>query len=184
MMAEDADERSVRLPKDELVASISALANQQLQLEKELEYEELKLEELKARLSRVRDSELPSLMEQAGVTLLKLLDGSLLEVKEDVYAGITEEHKVAAFAWLEETGNDGIIKNEIKAAFGKGQDAEAKELQALLNAHGYSYTALRSVHPQTLKAFVRKQLEAGIIVPTDVFSVHVKRSTKIVAPKK
>jgi len=184
LMAADAAEQAVRLPKDELVASISAMANQQIDLERQVEYAELALEELRGRLSKIRDFDLPSAMEQAGTSLIKLLDGSILEVKEDVYAGITEEHRTAAFAWLEQTGNDGLIKNAVSCNFGKGQDAEARELQALLESNGYSYSANRSVHPQTLKAFVRRRLADGELIPADVFSIHVKRSAKITAAKR
>jgi hypothetical protein len=186
-MEEDSRERAIRLPEQAVVASISDLANQQLQLEKELEYAELALEELKGRLSRVRDVDLPAIMQQAGTRMLKLTNGAILEIKEDFFASIPEDKQEKAFRWFTVTGNDGLIKNEIKANFGKGQDAEAQELQDKLDELGYSYTAKRSVHPQTLKAFVRKVVESGeFTIPqlNENFSVHGKNSAKITVAKK
>jgi hypothetical protein len=113
-----------------------------------------------------------------------LLDKSTVRIKEDVYAGITEENREAAFEWLETTDNDGIIKNEVKCAFGKGQDEQAKQLLELLEKNGHSFTNTRNVHPQTLKAFVREQLKEGLPIPTDLFSVHVKKVAEITAPKR
>ena len=187
LMEEDSRERAIRLPEQAVVASISDLANQQLQLEKELEYAELALEELKGRLSRVRDVDLPAIMQQAGTRMLKLTNGAILEIKEDFFASIPEDKQEKAFRWFTVTGNDGLIKNEIKANFGKGQDAEAQELQDKLDELGYSYSAKRSVHPQTLKAFVRKVVESGeFTIPqlNENFSVHVKNSAKITVAKK
>ena len=49
-------------------------------------------------------------------------------------------------------------------------------LMALLEsieAAGFdNYSTKEAIHPQTLNAFVREQLEAGINLPPELFSVH------------
>ena len=183
MMAEDSAQSGVRLPSNEELENISQLANEQLRLEAEVEAKEAQLKQLKEQLTKVSEVDIPSAFESIGLTSITLLDKSKVSIKEDVYAGITKENQEKAFAWLEETGNDGIIKNEVKCPFTKGNDSEAKELMLLLTEYGYSYSISLHVHPQTLKAFVRHQLEDGLPIPTDVFSIHIRKVASIELPR-
>jgi hypothetical protein len=184
LMADDSAKQAVYLPSDDELKTVGELANEQLRLEALVAVQEQALKELKEQLAQVREFTLPAALEAFGMMSITLLDKTKVNIKEDVYAGITEENREAAFEWLEATENDGIIKNEVKCPFGKGQDAEAKRLVDLLSSQGYSFVNTRTVHPQTLKAFVRKQLEEGLPVPTDVFSIHIKKVASIELPKK
>ncbi len=183
MMAEDAATKAVKLPSNEELDTVGRLANEQLRLEKLVNDTEALLKLHKETLAKVQEVDLPKALEAFGLMSVTLLDKSVVTIKEEVYAGITAENREAAFGWLEATDNDGIIKNEVKCQFGKGQDEEAKKLMELLEGQGYSFTGVRNVHPQTLKAFVRKQLEDGLPIPTDVFSIHVKKVSSIKLPK-
>jgi len=184
LMSDDSAKQAVHLPSDDELKTVGELANEQLSLEKLVAEQELALKELKEQLVQVREFTLPAALEAFGMMSITLLDKTKGNIKEDVYAGITEENREAAFEWLEATENDGIIKNEVKCPFGKGQAAEAKRLGELMSSQGYSCVNTRTVHPQTLKAFVRKQLEEGLPVPTDVFSIHIKKVASIELPKK
>ena len=183
MMEEDA-RQTTRLPNDDELRTVSDLANEQLRLEALVKEQEQYLAETKLKLTKVRELDLPAALESFGLTSITLLDKSKVTIKEDVYAVITEENRPAAFEWLEATDNGGIIKNEVKCPFGKGQDEEAQKLTELLSSQGYSFTNSRTVHPQTLKAFVRNQLAEGLPVPTDIFSIHIKRVATIELPRK
>ena len=185
MMESDAQEQVARhFPTDEEMRTVAELANEQLRLEKLVSDRELELRTIKDQLAKVREVDLPKAFEAFSITGVKLLDDTTVNIKEEIFSGITEENKSAAFAWLEETGNDGIIKNEIKVPFGKGQDADAKVASELLTTAGFSFSNNRSVHPQTLKAFVRTQLADGEPIPTDIFSIHVKKTAEIKLPRK
>jgi hypothetical protein len=183
LMREDAAS-TFRAPTDEDLKTVGELAHEQLRLEKLLEEQEEVLRTIKDQLTDVREFKLPNAVEKFGFSEFKLKDGSSVTIKEEVYAGITDENKPAAFEWLAKTGNDGLIKNEVKCPFGKGQDQEAKLLVDLLNNHGYSFTNSRTIHPQTLKAFVKHQMEDGKAVPMDIFSIHVKKIANIKQPKR
>lgn len=184
LMAEDSARKEVHLPSDDELQTVGELANKQLMLEEKVAKAKQDLKDLEDQLTNVREVALPKALESYGLTSVTLLDKSRIIIKEQVHAGITEDNREAAFEWLEATDNDGIIKNEIKCPFGKGQDAEAKKLADLLASNGYSFTNSKSVHPQTLKAFVRQQLENGLPVPTDVFSIHIQTIAVIELPKK
>ena len=186
MMLTDSLSTSMKLPDDNSLSSLRELAEQQLLLEKYVEQKELELVNLKERLTDVREIKIPELLDMLGISEIRLSDSSRLTLKREVFAGITKENQEAAFAWLKKTNNDGIIKNEIKCPFGKGQDEAATKLTNLLNSYGFSFTNTRNVHPQTLKAFVRKQLEGGENISTEfltIFSVHEKKIAKIEQPK-
>jgi ferritin len=44
---------------------------------------------------------------------------------------------------------------------------------------GVSYKDKNFVHPQTLQAFVKEQIENGAEFPTELFKVYPLRSTKV-----
>lgn len=157
------------------IASVGQLARDQIRLEKELEEAEEDLKKAKEALAKVKDVELPNALKKFGLSEIKLTDGSSVTIKEEIYTGITEQNQAAAFDWLTKTGNEGLIKNEVKSTFGKGQEQAAKEYVTLLTDRGFSFTNKKSVHPMTLKSFVKHRLEAGEEVPVDIFSLHVKK---------
>ena len=184
MMASDATTKELRVPTNEELQTVQELVDEQLALERSFQQAEETLRQVKEQLALVREFKLPNALELFGLKVLGLANGAKVTIKEDVYAAITEENREAAFEWLEATDNDGIIKNEVKCPFGKGQDEEAKALTQLLQEHGYSFSNSRSIHTQTLKAFCQNQMQAGLPIPTDIFSIHPKRTAVIELPKK
>lgn len=185
MMSSDADLRvGIAIPRDEDLQTISQLAHEQLRLQDEVEKAEEDLKNLKDRLRAIERGKLPEALARFRLTKFEIEGGGEVLVKEEVYAGITEERRVAAFQWLLDTGHDDLIKNEVSLNFGKGQDEETQQLVDILNDKGYSFERKRSVHPQTLKAFVRTALADGVPIPFDTFSIHIDKVAKIKLKKK
>ena len=178
-MSNDSEELRSQAPSDEQLKSISELAVEQSRLESEVEEAEVALKEKNELLRLVSEVRLPAAMEAVNMDSFRLKDGRSITIKEHVAAAITKEHEPAAFAWLEKTGNEGIIKNEFSIPFGKGQNDEAEELERVLEERGVSYSKHRGVHHSTLKAFVKKQLESGSPIPVDLFSIFVKKVATI-----
>jgi hypothetical protein len=174
----------VNAPADGRVRSIAELAQEQVDAAAAVDAIEELLKTAKERLRQVREMDLPAAMEAAGTSAFTMTDGSQVTVKEEVYAGISADNKDKAFEWLRATDNDGIIKNDVALSFGKGQDEDASALKKILGEFGYSYETKQYVHPQTLKAFVKTQIEGGLPIPWDTFSVHVQKVAKVVLPKK
>ena len=94
----------------------------------------LKQEEEESR--RLSEEVIPTLMQQAGVSSIKLEDGSSVEVSPYYYAKITEDKKGEAFDWLRQNNFGDLIKNNVSVSFGKGEDSNAAELKAILEAKG------------------------------------------------
>lgn len=166
-------------PSRDALAEVADLAARQIEIEDAIEATEAQLDRLKKELARVRDEELPNALAEHGLSEIAMKDGSRVKVVDIVRAAIPAAHRDAAFRWLDEHGFGDLVKHEIKATFGRGEEAEAQASIDALRGMGIDAEDKRSVHPQTLSAFVREQLEAGSPIPRDVFGVFIGRQTRI-----
>jgi hypothetical protein len=111
--------------------------------------------------------------------MLKLADGSSVEVKPFYAARIPQAKVEEAFQWLRDNGFGDLIKNNVTLTFGRSEDNVAKSLVDELKKKGHNVNQTEKVEPMTLKAFVREQIQAGRNVPSDLFGVYVANKTKI-----
>ena len=137
------------------------------------------LTDAKEALRKVEQEDLPELMRELGLELMRLEDGSTVEVVNEVQCAITEANRERAHAWLTDNGFDGLIKTEVSVSYGRGERPKAIVLAASIGG-----TLKESVHPATLKSFVKEQMEAGTKVPFDLFSVFPYAKAKLKAAKK
>lgn len=136
--------------------------------------EELKrqLEQAKEDHRRLEQEDLPQLMLEVGLTAIRLEDGSNLELKPDVQCGISEARQEQAYGWLEANGFGGLIKPEVRIQFARDEIETAERV-----AEETGGVLLRSVHPATLKSFIKEQMakqgQEGVpALPMEVFGVH------------
>ena len=122
---------------------------------------------------------IPTMMSEMGLSELKLMDGSAVEVKPYYAANISLKNREAAYNWLRSNGLGDIIKNEITVSFGRNEDNKAAEYANLAKGQGFQPTQKLKVEPMTLKALVRERIEAGKTMPMDIFNVFVGNRTKI-----
>ena len=179
----DEEAPAAPLSKD-LLQSISKTAAAQVAAEEAVADAEAKLKEAKARLETISKQTLPALMRQAGMSEFKLDDGTKITVKEDFHCGISEERAPLAFEWLRRNNFDGILKTKLGIEFQKGQDAVAIKLAETLIKKGLPADLKSSVHPQTLKSFIKEQREKGASPPEDIFGIMPYDVAKVQLPKK
>ena len=122
---------------------------------------------------------IPTMMSEMGLSELKLMDGSAVEVKPYYAANISLKNREAAYNWLRSNGLGDIIKNEITVSFGRNEDNKAAEYANLAKGQGFQPTQKLKVEPMTLKALVRERIESGKEMPTDIFNVFVGNRTTI-----
>tara|TARA_R100000700_G_scaffold5516_1_gene8897 strand:+ start:5015 stop:5554 length:540 start_codon:yes stop_codon:yes gene_type:complete len=163
----------------ESVKSISEKCNQLKDLQTQIEHVEERLKKLKNQSRDLEERVIPEMMQEAGVSLLKLKDGSTVEVKPFYAAKIPESRVDEAFGWLRTKGFEDLIKNTVTASFNRGQDNQVSELIKVCEEHGFNYNKKEKVEPMTLKAFVREQVENGKELPFDLFGVYIANKTKI-----
>ena len=130
------------------------------------------LAEAKAAMLRTEREDLPELMAEFGLAEFKLSDGTLIKITEDVDARITDARRDEALRWLIDNGFGGLIKTSVAVTFGRGERDSAAALAERLDENYDTAHLEESVHPSTLKAFVREQLRDGNPVPFDLFSVY------------
>ena len=162
--------------------NIQSLADQveRLQtLQREVDFAEDQLKQKKMNLEHISGEVIPTMMSEMGLSHLKLMDGSSVDVKPHYSATITQANKEAAFNWLRNNGLGDIIKNEISVSFGRNEDNKAADYADLAKSHGFQPTQKLKVEPMTLKALVRERIEAGKEMPTEIFNVFIGNKTTI-----
>ena len=160
-------------------SDIAKSCNKLLETQNEIAKLEDRLKTFKTTETTLSEQTIPNLMQQAGVSLIKLKDGSSVEIKPFYAARIPSSKVEEAFEWLRTNGHGDLIKNNVMLTFGRNQDNEAKSLVAELREKGHNVKQAEKVEPMTLKAFVKEQIQGGKNVPADLFGVYVASKTKI-----
>ena len=154
------------------VEKLNTLDQQVVLLEKDLKQKKKDFEYLSGEV-------IPTMMAEMGLSQLKLMDGSLVDVKPNYSANITIANRDAAFNWLRTNGLGDIIKNEISVSFGRNEDIKAADYAELAKGQGFQPQQKLKVEPMTLKALVRERIEAGKEMPTELFNIFVGNKTNI-----
>ena len=152
---------------------VSALANKQLQLATEVAELEADLKAKKEELRLTSEQELPDAMQAAGLTQIKLSTGENISINEFYNAHISKANQEKAYEWLTANGHEGLIKNEVLLKFGREESTVVDETVFALQARGLSPQVRQSVHPSTLKAFVKEQFTSGNDIPTEPFGIYI-----------
>ena len=163
----------------ESIKSISDKCHQLQELQKQYKEKEEELSNLKSKVRDLEERIIPEMMQEAGVSKIKLKDGTEVEVKPFYAAKIPESRVDEAFSWLRGMGFEDLIKNTVTANFNRGQDNQVSELIKVCEEQGFAYSKKEKVEPMTLKAFVREQVEGGKKIPFDLFGVYIANKTKI-----
>ena len=160
------------------VRRIAELANKQRDLERGVADLESQLKAKKEQLRVVQEHDLPDALAEAGVSEIRLADGSRVKAEPFVTAHITKAKSEEAHAWLVDNGFGDIIKREVTAKFGKSDDNWKIAVEAL-QARGIKIETKEAVHHSTLKAFAKEQMEAGTDLPVDLLGLYSGFKSKI-----
>ena len=174
----EADQQDV-LDKSNNLKLLSNEVQKMESISTEIQDMEDKLKKRKKDLDLISGEIIPTMMSEMGLSQLKLMDGSQIDVKPFYNATITQANKEAAYNWLRTNGLGDIIKNEVIVSFGRGEDNKAADYAELAKGQGLQTTQKLKVEPMTLKALVRERIEAGKPMPTEIFSVFVGNKTTI-----
>ena len=176
----DLERESTKIRVDTNTAKdIAVKCNELIDLQNEIKTIEEKLNKVKEQEKFLSEQAIPSLMQSAGISMLKLEDGTEVKVSPYYYGRISEDKKEEAFAWLRENNFGDLIKNYISLDFGMNQDSEANNLVAQLKSKGYNVFQSTTVHSGTLKAFIKEQINDGKGLPEDLFGIYTANKTKL-----
>jgi len=158
---------------------VAGLVRQQLLLEQRVEDLTAELKRAQADLAQISGETLPAALAEHGLSELKMADGSKVTVSTVISASISKERSGSAHQWLRDNGFGDLIKNTVAINFGKGEDDKANELIRELETEGYAVDQKEAVHPSTLKAFCKEQIEKGKEIPSELFGVYIGQKTTI-----
>lgn len=160
-------------PASDKLQMVRDLANDQYKLENEIEKAEEQLKAKKAEYIELSQKTLPTLMGSLGLSSLESQDKKWkLTVNPFYDAKIDDTNRGSCFSWLIENGHGALIKHTVSCEFDRETHEEVEKLRKVLTDAGFDYEDVMKVHPQTLKAFVKEQLEAGAPFPVETFKVH------------
>jgi hypothetical protein len=165
--------------KNEDLTSVGALAKRAKELEKEIEDLDRVLAERKGQQRKLLEETIPAMLQELGLSKFSMTDGSEITIKPFYSASIPEEKRAQAFEWLREHGHDDIIKNTVSVRFGRNEDQLCETLLNQLREQNYPVEQAQKIEPQTLKAWVREQVERGNEFPTELFGVYVGQKATI-----
>ena len=152
---------------------VSTLANKQLKLATNVAELEAELKAKKEELRLTAEQELPDAMQAAGLTQITLSTGEKISVNEFYNAHISKANQEKAYEWLVSNGHEGLIKNEVLMKFGRDESEVVEQTVSALQSRGLSPEVRQSVHPSTLKAFVKEQFTSGNDIPTEPFGIYI-----------
>ena len=173
------EDQTKMLGKTENIQSLADQVERLSTLQQEIEKQEDALKQKKKNFEHLSAEVIPTMMAEMGLSHLKLMDGSSVDVKPNYSASITIANKDAAFQWLRDNNLGDIIKNEISVSFGRNEDNKAADYASLASERGYQPTQKLKVEPMTLKALVRERIENGKDMPVELFNIFVGNKTTI-----
>lgn len=179
MLAEDAEKTETAIPQNEKLQELSKMIDDMTILERQIMTAQEQLASLQEKHKELNGVKIPDLFDELGIKKISLKDGRIVEVTRKYAASITEENSDACFDWLEKNGHDSIIKHVLTINLKKGESEEYEKILETLYKVKVAFKDKNTVHPQTLAAFVREQIENGTDFPQDLFKVFPLRFTKV-----
>ena len=168
---------------DQQLMSVSELVRESVAFENAIAAAQDALKMLVEKKRLIDEKMLPEAMIKAGTLDFTTPEGTKVKVDNKIYASVSVANRPIAMAWLRETGNTAIIKNEFRIPLLKGLDAVAGVIREFLNDKKIEYSLEESIHAQTLQAFVREQVQKGSAIPFEPFGVHIV-PTAVIKQKK
>ena len=160
---------------------VSGLANKQLELALQVSELEANLKAKKEELRLTSEQELPDAMQAAGLTQITLSTGEKISINEFYKAHISKANQEKAYEWLVSNGHEGLIKNEVLLKFGREETEVVNQTVSALQSRGLSPEVRQSIHPSTLRAYIKEQFTSGNDIPTEPFGIYI--GTKAIIKK-
>lgn len=176
------------VPTDEALGTINKITIKLLIARETVAELTTKLKEAKDNLRNIEEMELPEAMSVVGFSegdkiSVQGVELGLKNVMQMSMSGENSKYREPVVAWLRETQNDGLIKNQFKIDLPKGQiDSDGlSSLKKFLKDMGFAYTQYEDVNTSSVKALMRSMVDEGKNVPVEKLGarVFVKATVKL-----
>lgn len=172
-------------PSPDVMKRLGGLAVKLGQLILEQEELEDRLKDVKKQIVQYQETLLPEVMDEIGLSDITTKGGLRIEMREEVRASLPKDEgkRLAAFRYLRDTGNDGIIKRQFVINYGRDSaqwaEAFAEMLEKAEIKEHATVEQMETIHQQTLLKFLREQLDSHEEVPLESFGAFVQRFARI-----
>lgn len=165
---------------EDLLEQLSRASQYQAELEQQIAELDQKKKELNQLHQQVSEETIPDLLNQAGVSELRLADGTKVTVKEDLRVSTTGKYRDNINAWLQKNGYGDLIKDDVTISFGRGQDSNVQALLDYVQSQlGQSPARKQYVESASFKSLVKELLSDGEDVPLEDLGVFVQKRAKL-----
>lgn len=138
----------------------------------------------------LQENVLPNLMAEAGLKVLQLVEGDVLEVEDKVYASISKKNQALAAEQLEAGGHGAIVKRGFMVEIDKGNMKAYKLVRRTIKTlmtkaavkQGVFVEERCNVHAQTLLAYVRERIRDAKPIPKAI-THHEQPTVTLAQPK-
>jgi hypothetical protein len=172
-------ETFVTEPTEDQLVRLSNLVHNQLELESQIKTLEHTMKNFQAQLRQVSEVDIPNLLDETGLSEVKLRDGTKVVVREDLRVSTTGKNRDVINRWLTEIGCEDLIRDEVVASFNRGEGERAEELLRHLTLLGVLSDRKRYVNPQSFAALLREMRDKGEDVPLERLGVFVQRRAQL-----
>jgi len=166
-------------PRDSELHKVAILAKKIQERQNKVALLDAELKQIKQELLKLTDEDLPATMQELGLSAFTTDDGSSITIKPTYGAHIKVDNREEAFNWLRDNDFGDLIKNNVTCTFGRGEDDLATQFLTFAEQRGFTPNQKTEVHPQTLKAWVREQVEEGASFPMDLFGAYIGQRATI-----
>ncbi len=169
-------------PSDADLRKVARLVAHQVDLERAVADAEADLKDLKERLKEVSEGHLPSLLDEIGISDLRMRDGRRVRVEEVLRMSIPKapEKREKCARWLMAHGLSSLVKEDVIVKFERGQDERIRALQSLLDGSGYSdWSVTENLNTSSVKGAFRERMASGMEVPLELFGGYLQRATVV-----
>lgn len=178
-IAADAQAKLDSIPEDERLGRLANLCKTLQEIVTEIERTEDQLKSLEKLARDYSDHLIPQAMSEIGMNNFTLNDGTRVSSVPFYNVSINKENEEKAFYWLDQHGFGDLVKSQVVTNFGRTERADRLAFCQYLQTQQLAFSAKDTVHPQTLRAWAREQLEKGKALPPELFNTYVGQTTKL-----
>lgn len=196
-ISEDTD-NSNATPAD--LEKIAKMADRVAELDVLLGEEDDYIKTLKEEKNRIESISLPEAMMSCGMKEFKTHAGASVKIVDFVEVNLPaagaidkakgddkvelEERLKEGLKFIDEHGGSSIIKSVVLVDFERGQSKAKQTFFDALIEKGYAAISADTVHPQTLKAWVKEKISNGVPVPAEPFKLYCGSRAEVKLPVK
>ena len=147
---------------------------------------EAQLEAVTKQIQQVERDDLTDLFSQVGISRLDVeAEGNypaFVAERKTVYTAQMPkdpDKRLEALRWFEDQGHGDLVKSVIDITFGMHEHERRLAVMKLLDENNIQYYVNESVHASTLRAFVKREIQKGHIIPHDLLGIWIYDEVKI-----